>query len=481
MPSPVIVWFRLDLRITDNPALDAAGKSGAPVIPLYIWSPVDEGEWQPGSASRFWLHHALESLQRDLGKIGSELILLRGPCLETLQSLIRETGAGGVFWNRCYEPLAIQRDRHIKKTLVSAGTEVHSFNGSLLFEPHQVSNRQGNPYKVYTPFWKHYQALDVQPPLKKTRAKLKKPDKWPESLVLDEFDLVPRIKWYTSIADTWDMSARGGEKRITRFIRNSLHDYHENRDYPALDGVSAMSPYLHFGQLSARQIWHRVMQAEQSAGRISPGRGAQAYLRQLVWREFAGHLLFHFPHSADKPLYDKYRRFPWRKNGKLVQAWQKGETGFPIVDAGMRQLWKTGWMHNRVRMITASFLTKDMLVHWLEGAKWYWDTLVDADLANNTMGWQWVAGSGADAAPYFRIFNPVTQSARFDPEGTYIRQWIPELDRLDRKYIHKPWEAPENMLSAAGIRLGKTYPRPVLDHAKARRQALESYQVIREA
>lgn len=481
MTSAVIVWFRLDLRINDNAALHAARETGKPVIPVYIWSPDEEGKWQPGSASRFWLHHALASLQKDLETVHSILTLMRGPSLEALQSLINETGADSVFWNRCYEPQVIKRDSRITQALKKSGIEVRSFNASLLFEPHEISNRQGGPFKVYTPFWKHYQTLEVLPPHKDTKAKLQQPAKWPKSLALQENGLVPRSQWYTTIQDTWDMSEAGARKCTRHFIKHSLHNYSRDRDYPALDGVSGMSPYLHFGQVSVRQIWHRVTEAEQSAGRMSPGRNAQAYLRQLVWREFAYHLLFHFPHSANQPLYEKYRQFPWRKDQKLLRSWQKGETGYPIVDAGMRQLWQTGWMHNRVRMITGSFLTKDILVSWLEGAKWFWDTLVDADLANNTMGWQWVAGSGADAAPWFRIFNPVTQSIRFDPAGDYIRQWLPELKNLDRKYVHSPWTAPEEVLTGAGIKLGITYPRPVLDHAEARKRALESYRLLREA
>lgn len=481
MSSPVIVWFRLDLRTNDNPALDAARKTGAPVIPVYIRAPEEEGDWRPGAASRFWLHHALTSLAQDLEILDSRLILLQGPTLENLRALIKNTGAGSVFWNRCYEPLVIKRDSRIKQALREAGMEVSSFNAGLLFEPHEISNRQGKPFKVYTPFWKYYQTLEVCPPLRDTRAKLRKPDQWPKSLALKDYGLIPRIKWYSGIAGSWDMTGSGARKRIRHFIRHSLQDYPRDRDFPAVDGVSAMSPYLHFGQVSARQIWHWVTEAEQSAGRMTPGTEAQAYLRQLVWREFGYHLLFHFPHSTNKPLYDKYRHFPWRKNARLLGAWQRGETGYPIVDAGMRQLWQTGWMHNRVRMIAGSFLTKDILVTWLEGARWFWDTLVDADLANNTMGWQWVAGSGADAAPYFRIFNPVTQGTLFDPEGEYIRQWLPELKKLDRQYIHSPWEAPRGVLADAGIKLGTTYPRPVLDHAEARKRALESYRVVRVA
>lgn len=480
MISPVIVWFRLDLRLADNPALVAAAETGCPVIPVYIWSPKEEGTWSPGSASCYWLHHALLSLDKELRNKGSKLIHRAGPCQSSLQKIISETGADKVYWNRCYEPAAINRDQHIKRVLREQGITVNSFNSHLLHEPHTIRNKQGGPFKVFTPFWKHYHTLEIPEPVKLPKTGLSAPEKWPTSEKITGFGLVPKIKWYKTIYDTWDMSSAGALNRIRIFFRNSVQSYPTDRDFPAIDGISRISPWLHFGQISTRQIWHMVHEYEQNQGRITPSKAVQSYLRQLIWREFACHLLFHFPHTPDQPLYEKFKQFPWQKNKKYLTAWQKGMTGYPVVDAGMRELWQTGWMHNRVRMITGSFLVKDLLIHWREGAKWFWDTLVDADLANNTMGWQWVAGCGADAAPYFRIFNPVTQGERFDPEGMYVKRWIPELSALDIKYIHKPWQAPAEILKQSGITLGKTYPCPIVDHAEARNKALAYYQQVKD-
>jgi deoxyribodipyrimidine photo-lyase len=479
MNSPVIVWFRLDLRLADNPALVAAVDTGCPVIPLFIWSPDEAGNWPPGSASRYWLHHALTGLNSELETKNSRLVLRPGPSLAALKKLIRESGADKVYWNRCYEPAAIARDMQIKQALREQGITVNSFNSHLLYEPHTIKNRQGGPFKVFTPFWKHYQTLEINEPLKSPEARLLAPKKWPPSEKADSPGLLPKIKWYITIAETWNMSGAGAIHNLRAFLRKAIQEYPTDRDYPALQGISRISPYLHFGQISARQIWHLVYEHEHKQGRITPSKAAQAYLRQLIWREFAFHLLFHFPHTPDQPLHEKYKQFPWQKNRKYLTAWQNGQTGYPIVDAGMRELWHTGWMHNRVRMITGSFLVKDLLIHWREGAKWFWETLVDADLANNTLGWQWVAGCGADAAPYFRIFNPVTQGEKFDPDGVYVKRWVPELSGLDKKYIHKPWQAPAETLKQAGITLGKTYPHPLVDHAEARNKALAYYQQIK--
>lgn len=478
MNLPAIVWFRQDLRLDDNPALHAAVDSGSPVIPVYIWSPDEEGKWCPGSASRYWLYHALKNMNNDLQEKNSGLILLHGPCLEALQILIRKTGANKIYWNRCYEPFAIKRDKRIKSMMREQGIEVNSFNSHLLYEPHAIRNKQGGPFKVYTPFWKHYQALDMPFPVK-TPERIISPGRWPESVHINEFGFFPEIKWYETINKTWKISCQGADERISTFIKSHVHGYSQTRDYPASEGVSHISPYLHFGQISVRRIWHRLLEHERKQGRMTPGKAVITYMKQLVWREFAYHLLYHFPQSANQPLYEKYKRFPWQNNRKFLKVWQQGKTGFPVVDAGMRELWQTGWMHNRVRMIVASFLTKDLLIHWRQGARWFWDTLVDADLANNTLGWQWVAGCGADAAPYYRIFNPVTQGERFDPEGEYVRQWLPELSGLDNKYVHKPWQASDSILSNAGIKLGNTYPYPIVDHAEARKLALSYYQRIK--
>jgi len=475
--SPVIVWYRLDLRLADNPALTAACELDVPVIPVYLWSPEEEGDWAPASASRYWLHQALTDLDRQLRGIGSRLVLRRGPCLEVLQQLIKETGADTVFWNRCYEPRVMERDSRIKKTLRKQEIIVSSFKAGLLFEPHEIKTGQGKPYKVYTPFSKNYQGLVPDAPLNAPESP-RKPSKWPRSCALDDFELKPEIPWTAGIDLAWDFTAQSAIKSLDTFLDDAIDDYEEYRDIPAVRGVSRLSPYLHFGQISPGQIWHAVCSRENRRGRMTPSKKSFVYLKQIVWREFAYHLLYHFPHTPDKPLYDRYQKFPWKRSKKNLQLWQQGKTGYPVVDAGMRELWHTGWMHNRVRMIVASFLVKDLMIHWREGARWFWDTLVDADLANNTMGWQWVAGCGADAAPYFRIFNPVTQGKRYDPDGSYIRQWVPELAKLDHRYIHNPWLAPIEALDDAGIDPGDTYPQPMVDHKAARDRALAAYREL---
>lgn len=464
---PVIVWLRQDLRLADNPALYEASRRGAPVIPLYIFAPGEEGEWPSGAASRYWLHHSLASLGEDLQKKNSRLILRTGKSLEVLLSLVRETGAQTVFWNRRYEPAAIQRDQSIEKELKAEGLEVRTFNASLLFEPWEVMTSQSTPYRVFTPYWRACLAnLEPAAPLPPPRT-LGMPARWPTSPSLGELHLEPRIDWAGGIRETWAFGEPGAKKQLEAFLKKGISNYDQNRDFPGIKGISRLSPYLHHGEISPRQVWYAV--------KATPHAG-EGYLRQLVWREFAHHLLYHFPETPQEPLHPGFSAFPWKRNRNWLTAWQKGKTGYPIVDAGMRELWTTGWMHNRVRMVVASFLVKDLLIPWQEGAKWFWDTLVDADLANNTFGWQWCAGCGADAAPYFRIFNPVTQGERFDPEGSYVRRWVPELAKLPQKWLHRPWLASASVLTEAGITLGKTYPHPLVDHAQARIKALDAYQ-----
>jgi len=479
MPS-VLVWLRNDLRLEDNPALYHADKAGLPIIPLYILEDISRAHWPPGSASKAWLHHSLNSLQQQFRKKGSRLLLRIGNPLDIIRSLLEETGATSVYWNRRYEPVQVKNDQALKTALREAGYTAESFPGNLLREPHEIANKQGNPYKVFTPFRKAYQAMgDPVTPLPAPK-KLAAPKSWPGSTSLNELGLLPAIRWDKCIHDTWQAGSVGAEAMLKSFLER-IDDYDEDRNFPHRDGVSRLSPYLHFGEISARMIWHRILQLESREGRITPSARVMNYLRQLVWREFAHHLLFHYPHSSDKPLRPEFAAFPWRSGRQPLHAWQHGRTGYPIVDAGMRELWHSGWMHNRVRMIVASFLVKDLLIHWREGAKWFWDTLVDADLANNTLGWQWVAGSGADAAPYFRIFNPVTQSEKFDADGNYIRRWVPELSALDNQWIHKPWQAPAVLLQAAGITLGREYPRPIIDHAVARQRALAALKSMNDA
>ena len=478
MPDISIMWFRRDLRLADNPALFYACKAGGAVIPVYIHHGDDKDPWRTGAAGKVWLHHSLHALTADLALTGAPLILREGEPERVLQALIKETGANRVLWNRLYEPQAIKRDSGIKKRLKAEGIAVGTFNGALLNEPHEIGNKQGGPFKVFTPFWRYCQSkAPPSAPYPSVRKLKAFPGKL-ESETIDGLGLLPRLNWHHTISTNWRAGHAAAQKQLNRFVESAMEHYRERRDYPGDAGVSRLSPHLHFGELSARQIWRQIVGNEQAHGHLAPKAPAMAYLRQLYWREFAHHLLFHFPKTMDEPLYEKYSRFPWRENESHLRAWQQGKTGYPIVDAGMRELWHSGWMHNRVRMITASFLVKDLLIHWREGAQWFWDTLVDADLANNTLGWQWVAGCGADAAPYFRIFNPVRQSERFDAEGTYLRRWLPELARLDNAVIHKPWRASADVLAAAGITLGQTYPEPIVDHKVARERALQALREI---
>jgi deoxyribodipyrimidine photo-lyase len=451
MNGPTIVWFRHDLRLDDNPALAAAAARGA-VVPVFIWAPDEEQPWAPGAASRWWLHHSLEKLAAALAKAGAPLVIRSGGSLEVLRAVAKECGASGVVWNRRYEPAVVTRDTQIKKALAADGLAVESFNGSLLFEPMHVATKEGRPYQVFTPFWRALLAKDEPAEPVAAPRRLRAAEASPRTESLAALRLLPPIAWDGTMTKTWAPGAAGGEQRLARFLDAALAGYATDRDRPDREGTSSLSPHLHFGEISPRRVWHAVRAAVGGtpAAKITRG-GAEAYLRELGWREFANHLLFHFPHTSDAPLRADYAKFPWANDPVGLRAWQRGRTGYPIVDAGMRQLWATGWMHNRVRMIVASFLVKDLRVSWLEGARWFWDTLVDADLAANTLGWQWAAGCGADAAPYFRIFNPTSQGEKFDPDGSYANRW-------------------------AG--LGPDYPEPIVDHAAARKLALEALKVV---
>jgi deoxyribodipyrimidine photo-lyase len=428
----ILVWLRRDLRLDDNPAVLAAAAAGTPVIPIYVWAP-DEDDPPPGAASRWWLHQSLKVMRAALAALGSELILRRGPSAEVLTRLASEVGANSVLYNRLYEPAAIARDRRVDAELRAFGLTVTSFPGNQLFEPGTILNSTGKPFQVFTAFWNACRRAPAPVPPQPAPARIAAPDKWPESLPLSELQLEPTIDWAAGLRESW----QPGESRLTF----DATDYDTLRDRPDLDATSRLSPHLHFGEVSVRRVWHAY-------------RHAEPFLRQLAWREFAHHLLFHFPQTVREPLRPEFRRFPWEMDARLFQAWTRGRTGYPLVDAAMRQLWHTGWMHNRARMVVASFLVKHLLIPWQEGAAWFWDTLVDADLANNTLGWQWAAGCGADAAPYFRIFNPMLQADKFDPNGDYIRRWVPEIGT-------------------------PAYPRPVVDHKAARARALDAYAAIR--
>ena len=477
--TATIVWLRQDLRLGDHPALSAAAERGGAVIPVYIWAPDEEGAWVPGGATCWWLHQSLAALAAALEAIGSRLVIRSGDSLETLRSLVKETGAGAVYWSRRYEPDVRERDAEIKAALREDGLEVTSFNASLLVEPPTFANKQGEPYKVFTPFWKAAVADVEVPETLETVTELMAPKKWPKSEPLAALGLEPTIPWAEGMRTAWTPGEAGANGELKRFLNEGLSRYTAERDFPGIVGTSRLSPHLHFGEISPRVAAHVLRGHAEFAGEEGDVREAEAHVRQLYWREFSYYLLYHFPHTAVEPLRPEFARFPWSQNAAALRAWQKGKTGYPIVDAGMRELWTTGWMHNRVRMIVASFLVKDLMIPWQEGARWFWDTLVDADLANNTMGWQWTAGCGADAAPYFRIFNPVSQGEKFDARGDYVRKWVPELARLSDKYVHRPWECPPLELHAAGVTLGTDYPSPIVDHAEARDRALAAYQALK--
>jgi deoxyribodipyrimidine photo-lyase len=470
-----LVWFRQDLRVDDHPALTAAVRTGAVVVPVFIWAPHEEGDWPPGAASRWWLHHSLEALNRSLKACCSRLIVRKGDSPGVLRALACETGAAAVFWNRRYEPAAARRDAEVAESLRSEGLTVKSFNSALLFEPDEVRTGQGGPFRVFTPFWKACLAAPARESPLARPVRLAAPRSWPKSLTIAALDLLPRIGWADGLRGAWQPGEAGAKRVLDGFVGDAIRRYDEDRNRPDLPGSSRLSPHLHWGEISPRRIWYEVLEmAEQRADR-SLAKNAASFLRELGWREFAHHLLCHYPHTPTRPLREEFARFPWRRDAAALRAWQQGRTGYPIVDAGMRELWATGWMHNRVRMIVASFLVKDLLIPWQEGAKWFWDTLVDADLANNTLGWQWTAGCGADAAPYFRVFNPAMQGAKFDPDGVYVRRWVPELAKLPSLWIHRPHEADSDVLSKAGVRLGGTYPFPIVDHAEARLRALAAF------
>ncbi len=474
-----LVWFRRDLRLSDQPALKAAATAGGSVVPVYVWSPEEERPWSPGAATRWWLHRSLQDLDTRLRARGSKLILRSGPAHKALLTLAQECKAKAIYYGRLYEPQALKQQEQVEQTLKEAGMDVYAYNRSLLFEPDEVKTGSGGPYKVFTAYWKRCMALHAPDETRPAPPSLPKPKRWPHSLKLDPLDLAPRSTWDAGLKANWKPGESGAHSRLNRFLKNTLEGYAANRDHPATAGTSCLSPHLHFGELSPHQIWHALGSHALETDTAGNSGHLDTYVRQLGWREFAHYLLYHFPHTTDHPLDVRFKHFPWRNRKRLLTAWQQGRTGYPLVDAGMRQLWATGWMHNRVRMIAASFLIKDLLIPWQEGAKWFWDTLVDADLANNTLGWQWTAGCGADAAPFFRVFNPGLQSKKFDAEGTYIRRWVPELRAVPARYIHAPAEAPAAKLKDAGVTLGRSYPRPLVDHEQARDEALAGWQEVR--
>jgi deoxyribodipyrimidine photo-lyase len=474
MTAPALYWLRQDLRLTDNAALTAAAAQG-PVLCVYVLDDETPGDWQMGGAGRWWLHHSLTALAQHL-----PLVLRRGPADRQIAALLAETGATSVHFARDYAPWAEALERKVKAACEAAGASCHRYGGFLLHEPEAIRNGSGEPYRVYTPFSKACFAAGEPKPLKPAPrftafTGAVKGDR------LEDWGLLPtKPDWAKGFSELWTPGEDGAAARLKAFIKTGLSSYADERDRPDRDVTSRLSPYLHFGEISPAQVWHAARKAQVAAGG-KLDRAAEKFLKEVLWREFSYHLLHHWPTLPAEPFRPEFRGFPWRSDAAGLKVWQRGQTGYPIVDAGMRELWATGIMHNRVRMIAASFLIKDLLIPWQEGERWFWDTLVDADIGNNAASWQWVAGCGADAAPYFRIFNPVLQGEKFDPQGAYVRKWVPELARLPDEFIHRPWEAPRLVLAAAGIEPGRDYPHPVVDHGKARDAALAAFQEIKGA
>ncbi len=473
MTDIIIYWFRRDLRLHDLPGLRAALTGGARVIPCYV----HDSETLPGAAGCWWLHQSLAALADDIARRGSKLVLLEGKPAIALSKLAEETGADAVHCSRAYEDADIETERAVKAAGDSHGFTVRRYPGSLLFEPDQVANRSGLPFRVFTPFWRHCRSLPAPALPVGAPATLPAVNE-SHGVGLDALALLPEHDWARTWPERWQPGTEGASNAFSKFLGDRLSNYGNGRDYPDLNCTSRLSPHLHFGEISPRQVWQGIHQLLDEKPELQSQ--ADKFLSELGWREFSHHLLFHFPHIYDEPFQPQFSKFPWLGESDQLAAWQQGRTGYPIVDAGMRELWHTGYMHNRVRMICASFLTKHLLLPWQLGRDWFEDTLVDADHANNACGWQWAAGSGADAAPYFRIFNPTLQSRKFDAEGRYLRRWVPELTNLPDKHIHQPECAPVEILKSAGIEPGVDYPLPVVDHREARTAALAAYSSVRK-
>jgi deoxyribodipyrimidine photo-lyase len=473
--QPVVVWFRNDLRLADNAALTAAAQRG-PVLPVFVFDTAAANR-APGAASRWWLHHSLESLRHSIERLGGRLVLRRGRTSEILADIAAQANAAGVYFARAYEAAAISSERQVVE---ATRVECKRFPGALLVEPEAVATKDGHPYRVFTPFWNALRERIGQVHVCDVPTNIRWHDRAIASDELDRWQLLPRRPdWAQGLRDSWQPGEAGAERRLDAFLERGIVDYPSLRDRPDHASTSMLSPHLRFGEISPRRAWQAATDAPTDS-RIRPS-DSLAFVRQLAWREFSWHLLFHNPELAEQNFRANFDRFPWRADERGLAAWRHGRTGYPLVDAGMRELWHTGWMHNRVRMVVASFLTKHLQIDWRSGEQWFWDTLVDADPANNPVSWQWVAGSGADAAPYFRIFNPVAQGEKFDPAGGYVRQWVPELARLPESHLHAPWTAPAEMLAKAGVSLGRDYPLPIVNHAAARKAALDAFARTKES
>lgn len=467
----ILYWFRQDLRLSDNPALYEAAKSGQLLL-IFILDDVNAGQFALGGASKWWLHHSLTSLNKSLD---GSLHFYKGNPADIISKLVKEHSINEVYWNRCYEPWQTERDTAIKQLLKDKGIQVNSYNGSLLWEPWDITKDDNTTYRVFTPYYKKCYTDGPRP-----RVPLSSPDNISflsadNNSSVNDLELIVGAKWADKFTSVWDIGEQAALDKFNEFRANGISDYKQGRNFPAKLNVSRLSPYLRFGEISPNYVWYNI---QDNADSIADP-NIDHFRSELGWREFSYYLLFHNPQMPKQNLKPSFDKFAWEKNLDNLEKWQQGMTGIPIVDAGMRELWQTGYMHNRVRMIVASFLIKNLLIDWKHGERWFWDCLVDADLANNSASWQWVAGSGCDAAPFFRIFNPVTQGQKFDPDGEYTKRFVPELKKLDPKYLFNPWEASSAELYLADIKLGTTYPKPIIDLKDSRARALEIYNSIK--
>jgi len=475
MTDTVVLWFRQDLRLNDLPALQAAGREGQKVLPIYILDDEAPGDWSMGGASRWWLHHSLAALAAHISSFGGQLIFRRGNTQAILREVCEASDAQAIYCSRRYEPWASREEEELHEAFKPNEITLKRFPGSLLHEPGSVLTQGGGPFKVFTPFWRACRRVETPSPVQRSDVSW---SDYASSEVLEDWGLRPQNPdWAANWSEHWQPGEDGAHDRLRVFLDDTVSRYADERDLPSVDATSRMSAHLHHGEISPRQIWAMCEQKKLEAPHSETA--VNKFQSEIGWREFSYHLLHFFPDIPESPFKKNFSGFPWQSNALYLKAWQRGKTGYPIVDAGMRELWATGIMHNRVRMVVASFLCKHLLQHWRSGEDWFWDTLVDADLASNGCSWQWVAGSGADAAPYFRIFNPVTQGEKFDKKGAYVRRWVPEIADLPDKYLHKPWEAPVETLERAGVVLGEHYPKPIVDHREARQAALEAYEHIR--
>ena len=463
-----VMWFRQDLRLADNPALTNALEDGK-TLPIFILDDLNSKEHVNGAASKWWLHHSLIKLNKSLK---NKLCFFVGNPIDILDEIHKQFEISNIFWSRCYEPWRIKRDKKIKKYFNDQNVNVNTFNGSLLWEPWNIAKKDGTPYKVFTPYYRKGCLNSDKPRMPLPVPNLSNLISIDHDFKIEDLELMPKNNWYNKMTSLWSPGEEGALNKIEEFISNGLNNYKEGRNFPSNQNVSQLSPHLHFGEVSPNQVWYRAKTKE---GKLGIKKDLDHFLSELGWREFSFNLLYHFPFLPKENLQKKFDNFPWDNDKDKLKKWQKGLTGYPIVDAGMQELWQTGYMHNRLRMVVGSFLVKNLLLHWHHGERWFWDCLIDADLASNSAGWQWIAGSGADAAPYFRIFNPITQGQKFDPDGKYTRKYLPVLNDMPDKFLFNPWEAPEDVLRSAGVKLGENYPLPIVEIGSSRQKALEAF------